>query len=358
LANRRSIKRKKRHITIEDIARYLDLSKATVSLALNNNPVVAEATRQRVREAADKFGYRPNYFGKRLSKGKSDMIGLYILGGTAEQCNWARPSSWMFYNPILKAVSSELSQHGYRFNLEVISVEQATEEQIISSVIQEGSLDGMLLVVQDDIDYGFLKVVEESRFPFVVLNLNVAESISSVTIDNELGARKVVEHLVELGHRRIAYISGPPQDSNANERKIGFLAAAYEAGLEVNPELIHYGNWERSSGWEIAKLLMELESPPTAIFCANDHMAIGAIQMLQTEGIRIPQDISIVGYDDTELGQVVVPHLTTVFQPLGLMGELGAKEVLRQLDEESPEPVHLSLEPEVVLRESTACITG
>ena len=262
MANRRSIKRKKRHITIEDIVRYLDLSKATVSLALNNNPVVAEATRQRVREAADKFGYRPNYF-------------------------------------------------------------------------------GMLLVVQDDIDYGFLKVVEESRFPFVVLNLNVAESISSVTIDNELGARKVVEHLVELGHRRIAYISGPPQDSNANERKIGFLAAAYEAGLEVNPELIHYGNWERSSGWEIAKLLMELESPPTAIFCANDHMAIGAIQMLQTEGIRIPQDISIVGYDDTELGQVVVPHLTTVFQPLGLMGELGAKEVLRQLDEESPEPVQV-----------------
>ena len=130
MAGNRSRGARKRHVTIEDLARHLNISKATVSLALNNSSLVADETRRRVTAAAEQFGYRPNYFGARLSRGKSDMIGLYILGGTEAQCNWMLPSSWMFYHPILKAVSEELSKHGYRFNLEVVSVEQAIKEEL------------------------------------------------------------------------------------------------------------------------------------------------------------------------------------------------------------------------------------
>lgn len=345
---------KKRPVTIADLARHLNISKATVSLALNNSSLVAESTKLRVIQAAEKFGYRPNYFGARLSRGKSDMIGLYILGGTEAQCNWTLPSSWMFYNPILKAVSQELSRHGYRFNLEVISVEQATKQGVIASVIQEGLLDGMLLVVQDDIDYRFLQVVEERRYPFVVLNADVVTNISSVKIDNELGARKIVEHLVSQGHTRIAHLGGPKQDTNAIERREGFIRAMHDARL--NPELIKYGDWQRESGRKAAREFIELENPPTAIFCANDHMAIGAMQMLQEAGLRVPEEISVVGYDDTEMCQVVVPNLTTVRQPLYSMGELGAKEVLRQIDAESFSVSHISLEPELIVRDSTAPI--
>ncbi|MGB3956669.1 MAG: LacI family DNA-binding transcriptional regulator [Limnochordia bacterium] len=358
MAGNRSRRARKRHVTIEDIARHLNISKATVSLALNNSSLVAEETRRRVIEAAEQFGYRPNYFGARLSRGKSDMIGLYILGGTEEQCNWMLPSSWMFYHPILKAVSEELSKHGYRFNLEVVSVEQVIKQGVISSVIQEGSLDGMLLVVQDDIDYSFLEIVEERQFPFVVLNATVAEEISSVKIDNELGARKAVRHLVERGHRRIAHLAGPEKDLNAIERREGFLEVVREAGLEWSPSLLYYGDWQRESGWRAVRQFLELDHPPTAIFCANDHMAIGAMQALREAGLEVPKDVSIIGFDDTELCQVVMPKLTTIRQPVDLMGHLGAQVVLRQIDEESFEVTHTSLEPELILRESTAYVTN
>ena len=356
MAGKRSRRVRKRHVTIEDLARHLNISKATVSLALNNSSLVAEETKRRGLEAAQQFGYRPNYFGARLSRGKSDMIGLYILGGTEKQCNWTLPSSWMFYHPILKAVSEELSKHGYRFNLEVVSVEQATKQGVISSVIQEGSLDGMLLVVQDDIDYSFLDVVEERQFPFVVLNAKVAENISSVKIDNELGARKAVLHLVERGHRRIAHLCGPAKDTNAIERLRGFQDAALEAGLDWDPSLLYYGDWKRDSGWWAAGELLQLEHRPTAVFCANDHMAIGVMQRLQEAGLKIPDDLSIVGFDDTELCQVVVPRLTTVRQPVDLMGALGAQAVLRQIETDSYTVTHTNLEPELIVRESTAYV--
>lgn len=343
----------RRQITIEDLARYLNISKATVSLALNDSPLVAENTKLRVIEAAERFGYRPNYFGARLSKGKSDMIGLYILGGTEKQCNWTLPSSWMFYHPILKAVSAELSQHGYRVNLEVVSIEQVTSKGTISSVIQEGSLDGMLLVVQDDIDYSFLDIVEERQFPFVVLNAKVSDTISSVRIDNELGVRKAVTHLVQQGHRRIANVSGPEKDINAIERRKGFGEAMAQAGLECDPDLVYYGDWQRAAGQRAAEQFVQLKDPPTAIFCANDHMAIGAMQRLQEAGLEVPRDISIVGYDDTELCQVVVPTLSSVRQPVDLMGELGAKTVLQQIEAGSFHVNHINLEPELVVRGST-----
>ena len=344
---------KKRQVTIEDLARHLGISKATVSLALNDSPLVATTTKSRVVEAAEKFGYQRNYFGSRLSKGKSDVIGLYILGGEEGECNWTLPSSWMFYNPILRSVSAELATHNYRCHFAVVSVEEATKQGAIASAIQEGSLEGMLLVVQDDIDYGFLEIVEERLFPFVVLNAKVRDNISSVKVNNELGATKMVTHLLEQGHRRIAYLGGPKMDSNAIERREGFLRSMAKAKLSPSPELLQYGDWQRASGWKAAQAFLALEEPPTAIFCGNDHMAIGVMQMLQEKGLTVPQDISVVGYDDTEMCQVVVPNLTTVRQPLEEMGTLGAMEVLRQIDEERVTATHTNLEPQLVVRESS-----
>ena len=348
---------KKRQATIEDLARHLGISKATVSLALNNSPLVAETTKLRVVATAQEFGYQRNYFGTRLSKGKSDVIGLYILGGEEGECNWTLPSSWMFYNPILKSVSTELAMHSYRCHFAVVSVEEAIESGAIASAIQEGSLDGMLLVVQADIDYEFLQIVEERQFPFVVLNAKVRDSVSSVKVNNELGAQQMVASLLQQRHKRIAYLGGPRMDSNAIERREGFFKAASEAKLSLSPELIQYGDWQRSSGWRSAQEFMSLREPPTAIFCANDHMAIGAIQMLQEAGLEVPQDISVVGYDDTEMCQIVVPNLTTVRQPLEQLGTLGAKEVLRQIDEEVVTVTHTNLEPQLVIRDSSMSIS-
>lgn len=344
-------------MTIEDVAQHLGLSKATVSLALNGSPLVAENTRRRVVEAARQLNYRANYFATRLSKGKSDTIGLYVLGGHGDKRKWTLPSSWMFYNPIIRGVIAQLSAKDYRLHLEVITYEQAAQKDVITKTIQEGSLDGMLFVVQDDLDYGFLAAVEEASFPFVVLNARLPLDISSVRIDNQCGARKVVHHLASLGHRRIGHVSGPVDDLNAIERRVGFNLGLHEVGLHPQGEYIQFGDWQIASGYELTKVLMALEEPPTAIFCANDHMAIGAIQCLRAMGLQVPGDVSVVGFDDTDMAEVISPRLTTVRQPLEEMGHLGAQELLRQIEEDHPSVRHASLEPELIIKESTAART-
>lgn len=349
-------KNKRKSVTIDDLATHLGISKATVSLALNNSPLVAERTKKNVLDAAERFGYRPNYFGARLSKGKSDVIGLYILGGTETQCNWILPSSWMFYNPILKGVSGEVSSHGYRLQLEVISLEQALEQNVIADIIQEGSLDGMLLVVQDEIDYSFLEVVAQRQFPFVVLNARVCDQLSSVKVNNELGAKKAVKYLFAQGHERIGFISGPHKDLNAIERYHGFMEAYASAGFTFKDEMIQHGDWQKESGAEAVKTFMKLPQPPTALFCANDHMAIGAIQTMVSMGINVPGDVSVIGFDDAEVSEIVVPNLTTVKQSLDQMGLLGAQEVLRQVNDPSSEKTHENLEPDLILRDSVQAV--
>mgnify|MGYP000891907857 CR=1 FL=1 len=346
-------KNRKRKVTIEDVARHLNLSKATISLALNESPLVAEATKIRVQEAANELGYRVNYFASRLSHGSSSTIGLYILGGEAQSV-WTLPSSWIFYHPIMKGVTSQLSKRDYRLQLEVIPTERALKGQVIAKTIQEGFLDGIILVVQEDISYDFVDIATDMEFPLVILNARIPQNVSSVRIDNEAGAKKVVQHLIELGHKKIGFISGPIMDLNAIERCKGFFSAIKEAGFHDRDEYLRYGDWQIHSGEILAKELAALKDPPTAIFCANDHMAIGAVKALQSLGFKVPENISIVGYDDNEMSKIVSPRITTVRQSLEAMGEMGAQEVLRQIRDGVSLIRHTKLEPELILRESTA----
>lgn len=344
--------RRVKRVTIEDVARYVGVSKATVSLALNRSPLVARDTRERVIDAAEHLGYKANYFAKRLSMGRSEMIGLFILRGEEHFCNWTLPSSWMFYNPILKGITSYLSEQNYRFQLETITFEQCVTSSIISDVIKESSLDGMLVLIQDEGDYGFLDIAKEMDFPLVIMNGLVNDEISTVKIDNELGARRVVEYLWKLGHRRIAHISGPRRDLNALERCSGFVSALNELKVEIDPAYVRYGDWQIASGKRLCKELFELDQPPTAVFCSNDHMGIGAIQMLQEMKIRVPHDVSVVGFDNTEMCTVVSPRLTTVEQALEEMGMMAAQEVLRQISEGTTLVHQTNLEPKLILRDS------
>ena len=344
---------KKRRVTIQDVADHLDLSKATISLALNGSPLVADSTKARVKQAAKELGYRVNYFASRLSRGNSSTIGLFILGGETNSI-WTLPSSWIFYHPIIMGVTSQLSAKGYRLQLELIPTEDALNGQVIAETIQEGYLDGIILVVQENICYDFVNSAVEMEFPFVVLNARLPHNVSSVKIDNEAGSRKAVEYLLGLGHERIGYVSGPAMDLNAMERREGFCKAFKTAKLRVRDDYLMYGDWQIQSGEILAKELMSLSERPSAILCANDHMAIGAVRALKALGFRIPEQISIIGFDDNEFCRITTPCITTVRQPLDIMGEVGAQEVLRQISDGVSMNRHTSLETEVVIRESTA----
>lgn len=342
-----------KRVTITDVARTVGMSKATVSLALNRSPLVAEKTRSRVLEAAELLGYRANYFARRLSTGKSEIIGLYILRGEEQKCTWALPSSWTFYNPILKSVSAYLSENNYRLQLEVIDFHQA-RDGLIANIIKERSLDGILLLVQDEGDYGFLEVAKNMRFPMAIMNGRLRQEFSSVKTDNKMGGKKVAKYLLGLGHIRIAHISGPKHDFNAVERKMGFMEALQEKGISLNPSYMKLGDWQIESGHREAKQLLTLNERPTAIFCANDHMAVGAMQAVEEFGLQIPQDVSIVGFDNIEICSFVSPKLTTMEQSLDQMAIMAVQEVLRQIREGTEAVNHTNLEPRFVARESCA----
>jgi LacI family transcriptional regulator len=282
------------------------------------------------------------------------MIGLYMMGEDLPSSNWTLPSNWLFYNPILKGISSYLSEAGYRLRLELITARQAVNEGVLSHAIKEGSLDGILLVVQHDIDYGFLDVVEETGFPMVILNGGFRRDISSVKVDNGLGARQVVDYLVEKGHTKIAHIAGPSGDLNALERKSGFIDAIRLAGLKIEENPIKVGDWQIESGRKLASQLMEEDDEITAIFCANDHMAVGALQALRCSGISVPNEVSVLGFDDTEICEIVIPRLSSVKQSLDKVGRISAKGLVAQIKERKPSISHVKLDPELVIRDSTS----
>lgn len=341
---------KRKRVTIGEVAEAVGVSKATVSLALNRSPLVAQATKDKVIEAAERLGYQPNYFARRLSTGKSEIVGLYILR-IDEQLSWEFPSSWLFYNPILNGVASVLSQNNYRLQLEVITFKQV-QKGLIADIIQEGSLDGLLLLVQDAGEADLSTLADYNHFPLVTLNTQIDPKISSVKVDNEKAAVEVVRKLVDLNHTRIAFIGGPSFDENAQERRAGFLKTLAECKIDLPTEYLRCGDWQIESGRREMKELLQLAVLPTAVVVANDHMAIGAMQVCQEQGLNIPEDLSIIGFDNTELSTIITPKLTTVKQPLELMGSLAAEKVLKQIKEGIGDVSHTNLDTTIVWRES------
>lgn len=341
-----------KQLTMDDVARHLGLSKATVSLALNDNPVVASATRIRVVKAAKELGYRPNYFARRLAQGRSETVGLFILTSETGCCDWTLPSSWMFYHPILQRITSELSANSYRLLLEIIHLEEDEKCEDFVQRAQEGFLDGIIVVVQDDICYNFIVEAIDDQFPLVILNAGSEKRASCVKIDNGGGAAAVVEYLVGLGHEKIAHIGGPRLDLSALERRQGFCRALEAANLQVNQQYLKEGDWQIRCGVKLTEEFIALKERPSAIFCANDHMALGALHAAQARGLRVPEDISIVGFDDIEMCQVTTPRITSVRQPLQKMGRVGAQEMLRQIGESTVSRRHISLSTKLIKRES------
>ena len=351
--HREITKKSRRRPTLADIAAELGLSAATVSLALNGFPLVAEKTARRVREAAKKHNYRPNAIARRLSVGHSEVISFYVLGGKDAALGFL-PSSWMFYNPILKGASMALTRYRYHLQFEILSAELGDQCDTIIEHILGGATDGVLLLYFDD----YLPVVadelEKVDVPIVTMNRKVSPELSSAQVDNRSGAIAAVEYLKELGHTKIAHISGPEASFNARDRRTGYLEAMAAAGLDVSDGYLLEGDWQTQSGYYLLREMMMLPDPPTAVFCSNDYMAMGALEALRDLNIAVPEQVSIIGFDDSEISRVVLPRLTTVRQPLEELGRRAAEEVMALKGDGEHEIRHQVIAPELVRRGSCA----
>jgi DNA-binding LacI/PurR family transcriptional regulator len=331
--------------TIADVATRAGVSKGAVSLALNGRPGLAQATVERIIAAADELRWRPSNRARSLSVSKAFALGLVITRDPGVL------SSDPFFPAFIAGVESVLGPNGQALVLQVVTAGE-DEEAGYQRLAQAGRVDGVFLsdLRHDD---PRIELLASLGMPAVTLNRPEGSSpFPAVLLDDRPGTVEVVQHLLDLGHRRIAHVAGPPAFVHATARSEAFASALAAAGLE--PVGIEGSDFTAAGGIEATRRLLALPEPPTAIVYANDRMAIAGIGAVQRAGLTVPDDLSIAGFDDSELAEFVHPGLTTVrADPFGF-GEAAAR-TLNQLIDGDGEVADVELPPaRLVIRRSTA----
>jgi LacI family transcriptional regulator len=331
--------------TIKDVARLAGVGLGTASRAINGSGPVSPATLERVRKAIEELGFRPSHAARALLSGSSKMIGVYIpaLSGT-------------FFTPILQIIDTELRAAGLHMVVAFgVGLGDARRQAIegIEFLIERGC-DG-LIVMTSALDDNDLAVVAGSRLArLVALNHGFATIPDQCfTVDHVLGGRLAARTLLDNGHRDIALLTGPMALEDSAARIDGFLAELAAAGIDSAALWRHEGDFSPASGWAAAQALVAAGRRPTALFCANDEMAVGALSHFQEAGIRVPQDLSVLAYDDTPSAEYAAPRLTSVRMPWRQMTQNGLNALLN-LCYDLKRPVERDFPVTVTVRASVA----
>ncbi len=333
--------------TIRDVAREAGVSIATVSYVLNNTKHVSEETRRKVLEAARRLGYRPSNIARGLRARRSHTLGY----------SW-HPMPGGQINVILDTFLESMAAAAARRDYHILAYPTSTlsdEVSFYQEVLEAERVDAFVLS-NTNYDDPRIRFLMEAGVPFVAFGrANPDWDFPWVDVDGAAGMRKAVAHLVALGHQRIAFIAWPEGSLSGEERLRGYREGMAAAGLSLRDEWIVRGEASHDVGCQAARKLMALPPSlrPTAIIAVMDLMAVGAINALLDQGIRVGQDVAVVGFDDIPLARYLRPSLTTLCQPIAEIGERVIDMVLTLLEGEEPEERHVLLEPELVVRAST-----
>jgi LacI family transcriptional regulator, galactose operon repressor len=330
-------------VTIREVAEEAGVSIATVSRVLNGRDDVAPETRELVSRVIQQRGYIANRGARGLSAGRTGLVGLLV------------PLVYpVYFSAILSGATEALQEHDLRAVLSPTGHEHEREVTLLDRLMH-GLTDGALIVLPEE-SSDELERLLDAGYRFVVIDplMPLDRRIPSVSAAHTSGADQAMRHLLELGHRRIAIITGPRGWVATEDRRRGYHAALAAAGILPDPALEVESNFEIDGGEQAAAILLALPEPPTAIFAFNDNHAIGAIRAAHQLGMRVPEDLSIVGFDDVEHATIVSPRLTTVRQPLAEMGRTAVSLLTRLIEGQSFEALHIELGTRLVVRESTA----
>jgi DNA-binding LacI/PurR family transcriptional regulator len=333
-----------RRPTIDDVARHAGVSKGAVSLALNGRPGVSDATRRRIAESAAALGWRPSARAKALSESRALAIGLIVAGPRSQL------ASHPFFAALLTGVEAELAGAGYALVLSVVADAEA-EVETYRRLAHDGRVDGVLITDARVDDTRYALVAELGLEAVVIGQPDRVSGLPGVVADERGALARAVAALVELGHRRIGHVAGPDTLVHANERREAWRDALAEAGLPSGP--VEHGDFTGEGGARATRRLLEGSSPPTAILYANDLMAIAGLRVARELKLRVPRDLSIVGFDDVPLAEHVHPPLTTIRQHPVAAGAAAAKLLLARLRGE-PATTQALPDPQFVTRESIA----
>ncbi len=343
--------------TLKDVAALAGVSLTTASNAINEKPVNAN-TKERVLDAAKKLKYHTSSIGRNLIKNKSNAIGMIILNSKKSKDITEEIS---YYYAMIKGALASIQQHDYVFNFEVMYWEDIEYTEYFPRKVFSKTIDGMILVPQFMYNYSFLPLLEEEHFPYVIINpsVNIRPECRAV-IDNFQGGYLAADHLLNLGHKRILFINGPADHKDSYEREKGFLARLLESGIPYDKCNILYSDFTNNGGYTLMKKILEEKGRTfSAVFCANDYMASGAMNAIFEAGFRIPEDFSVIGFDDTDIAKCIYPGLTTVKSPVKELGFKAAERIFELMSDKNAEKdlqeINLSLD--LVIRGSTKCNT-
>lgn len=324
--------------TLADVARLAGVSTMTVSRVINGHAKVATATRERVHAAMDSLDYRPNMLARGLASGRSHNIGVLTVDTT-------------LYGPraALRGIEKAASGRGYSVTITHLSDPDRTAVEQGVSLLRSRSTDGVILLQPLMSEASLFSGA--SDLPLVAIHAGVPGQYPLVTVDNRLGARLATEHLLALGHRTVWHIPGPEDWYESAERVRGWREALADAGAPEPPVVC--GDWSAASGYAAAREVLR-DPAVTAIFAANDAMALGTLHAMHERGLRCPEDVSVIGFDDEPEAEFFSPGLTTVRQDFDEIGRLSVGLLLDLVEQGGPSTQHVVLEPRLVVRDSTS----
>jgi DNA-binding LacI/PurR family transcriptional regulator len=327
-------------ITIRDVAAHAGVSHQTVSRVINNNDQVTDATRQKVEAAIKELGYQPNAIARYMAKGSTRTLACFSPNLTDYT-----------YANIIEGAEFEARQSGY-FLMSASAPDTDTFLTLVAELVASRRTEGLLLI-NPFMDDRHIHLPQYAPIVFVGARTS-QDTMDSVFLDDEEAGRLATGHLVELGHEHIALITGPLEEDCSRDRKSGYLETLALHGMVSKPELILEGDWSATSGHHAIQTLLSNNTPFTAIFAQNDRMAIGAIQALREAGQKVPDDVSVIGFDDMPLASYYDPALTTIRQDTFCMGREAARLLIRAIETPEKQRRHLRMPVELVCRNSTA----
>lgn len=328
-------------VTLKAVAQHIGLTPGTVSAVLNDSPSarsIPQETKNRIHAAAKELNYRPNFFARTLRNKRTFTIGVI-----AEEIGDS------YSSPIISGIEQYLRKRDYFF-LTVVHRHDPVLLNRYSQLLSERGVEGIITVDTT--------VQEAPMLPTVAIaGHKKLKGVTNITLDHVRAAVLALSHLKEYSHQRIAFMKGNPVSSDSKDRWDAICQVARDLGMEIDPELtvqIDTDDPTPMLGYPFTKELLGRKKPFTAIFAYNDISAIGAIRALQEQGLRVPQDVSVMGFDDIPGAAFQTPSLTTVRQPLNRMGEVAAQSLLERIEGKQEYPSEIAIEPELVIRESTA----
>jgi LacI family transcriptional regulator len=329
--------------TIHDIARELQISASTVSRALNDNPRISLKTKEKIKALAHSLGYRPNTLASNLRNKKSNTIGIVVPLINRH-----------FFSSVISGVEDIAYKAGFTVVISQSNDLTQKEIDIVQSMFAS-RVDGLIIsIAMQTSTFDHLKLFRKKHIPLVFFDRAVSEiETDKIVVDDFAGGFWVTQHLIDQGYKRIGHLAGPQNLTTYFDRKNGYIDALHKNGIPFDESLVHINKLTSDDGIIAAKQLMNLPNPPDALFCGNDTTALSVMIYLRDLGIRIPEDIGIVGFSNEPFSRVVSPSISTIAQPGFEMGQKAAELIIRKIENKERTYQTITLPTELIIRESS-----